>query len=225
MISDIEIFWGSGSPFSWRVLLMLEIKKIPYISRRLDFSKEEQKKPEFLKINPRGKLPALREGNFTLSESLAIMVYLDRKFPELPFFGREAEEEALIWKVISDFSYFAFPATSRVILPIFTGQLVGNEDNVKTAAVEVNAELQRLDDGLKDQSWLAGTNNISAADIAVYPFIAALERAAGKEIAKPLNLGFCELGRRYPNLKAWCQRICKQPGYDKAYPPHWREAA
>jgi glutathione S-transferase len=37
--------------------------------------------PEFLAINPLGRVPAIRDGNFTLHESLAIMVYLDRKHP------------------------------------------------------------------------------------------------------------------------------------------------
>jgi glutathione S-transferase len=53
----LEIFWGSGSPFSWRVLLGAEIKGLVYESRLLDFSKGHLKAPEFLQMNPRGRVP------------------------------------------------------------------------------------------------------------------------------------------------------------------------
>ena len=39
----LEVFWGSGSPFSWRVLLALEYKRVPYESRLLQFAKKEHK--------------------------------------------------------------------------------------------------------------------------------------------------------------------------------------
>ena len=75
--SPVEIYWISGSPFAWRVLLTAEVKGIPYEGKLLEASKGELKTPEFLAINPLGRVPALRDGNFTLHESLAIMVYLD----------------------------------------------------------------------------------------------------------------------------------------------------
>jgi glutathione S-transferase len=56
----LEIFWGSDSPFSWRVLLGAEIKRLVYESRLLDFSKGHMKAPEFLQMNPRGKIPVRR---------------------------------------------------------------------------------------------------------------------------------------------------------------------
>ena len=86
------IYWISGSPFAWRVLLTAEVKGIPYEGKLLEASKGELKTPEFLAINPLGRVPAIRDGNFTLHESLAIMVYLDRKHPNPPLFGRTAEE-------------------------------------------------------------------------------------------------------------------------------------
>jgi glutathione S-transferase len=56
----LEIFWGSGSPFSRRVLLGAEIKELAYESRLLEFSKGHMKAPEFLQMNPRGKIPLRR---------------------------------------------------------------------------------------------------------------------------------------------------------------------
>jgi glutathione S-transferase len=101
--SPVEIYWISGSPFAWRVLLTAEVKGISYEGKLLEASKDELKTPEFLAINPLGRVPALRDGNFTLHESLAIMVYLDRKHPSPPLFGRTAEEAGRIFQCISEF--------------------------------------------------------------------------------------------------------------------------
>ncbi len=52
----IELFWGSGSPVAWRVLLALEYKRLPYVSHLLQFSKQEHKSPQMLALNPRGRV-------------------------------------------------------------------------------------------------------------------------------------------------------------------------
>ena len=84
----IELYWGSGSPFAWRVMLALEVKKLPYESKLMEFSKGEHKTPAYLQLNPRGKVPTLKDGDFAVYESIAIMAYLDRKYPDPPLFGK-----------------------------------------------------------------------------------------------------------------------------------------
>ena len=106
MAKTLEIYWGSGSPNAWRVMLTAEFKKIPYESKLLEFSKEDHKKPGFVALNPRGKVPVIRDGDFTLYESLAIMAYLDRRNPEPPIFGRNAAETGRIWRTISEFECY-----------------------------------------------------------------------------------------------------------------------
>ena len=97
----LEVFWGSGSPFSWRVLLALEYKRVPYESRLLQFAKQEHKSPQMLRMNPRGRVPVLRDGDFVVFESLACLAYLDRKYPDPPLFGRTAEDAGTILKLRS----------------------------------------------------------------------------------------------------------------------------
>ena len=94
----IELYWGSGSPFAWRVMLTLEVKGLTYDSKLLEFSKGEHKTPAYLRLNPRGKVPTLKDGEFVVYESIAIMAYLDRKYPDPPLFGKTAEEAGLIWQ-------------------------------------------------------------------------------------------------------------------------------
>ena len=84
----IDLYWGSGSPFSWRVLLALELKGLSYNSHLLHFDLQEHKAPQMLAMNPRGRLPVLRDGDYVVFESVAVLYYLDRKYPEPPIFGR-----------------------------------------------------------------------------------------------------------------------------------------
>jgi hypothetical protein len=55
------------------------------------------------------------------------------------------------------------------------------------------------------------------------PILQSLLRALGKDEAAPLDLGFLPLDKTYPRIAAWMSRIEAIPGYDKTYPPHWRD--
>jgi glutathione S-transferase len=92
---------GSGSPFSWRVLLGAEIKGLAYESRLLEFSKGHMKTPEFLQMNPRGKVPVIRDDGFVLFESLPIPEYFEGKPSDVPLFGDGERDGARIRQVIT----------------------------------------------------------------------------------------------------------------------------
>ena len=127
----IELYWGSGSPFAWRVMLVLELKRLPYDSKLLEFSKDEHKAPAYLKLNPRGKVPTLKDGDYVLYESLAIMSYLDRKYPDPPLFGNTAEETGLIWRVLAECESYIVPAGDRVVRPLFFGKGLDKIDEIR----------------------------------------------------------------------------------------------
>src|SRR5229473_4358541 len=111
----LEVYWGSGSPFAWRVLLTLEVKKLAYDSKLIEFSKAEHKSPEYLRMNPRGRVPTLKDGDFVLYESLAIIAYLDRKYPEVPVFGRTPEEAGVVWRRLSETDSYLRDSVTQVI--------------------------------------------------------------------------------------------------------------
>jgi glutathione S-transferase len=217
----LEVYWGSGSPFAWRVLLTLEVKRLPYQSKLLMFSKGENKSPEYLALNPRGRVPTLKDGDFVLYESLAIMTYLDRAYPEPPIFGRTPQEAGRIWRLVSEnISYLCDPI-QKVVAPLFAGDASEKESEIRAAATTVVSELAQLEAVLAKSSWQAGPA-ISAADIVVFPWIQSLLRAAAKDAAKPFDLGFLPFDVRYRHLAAWVKRVEAIPGYDRTYPPHWK---
>jgi len=218
----LDVYWGSGSPYAWRVLLALAIKQASYNSHLIEFSKGDHKTPQYLALNPRGKVPTLKDGDYVLGESLAIVVYLDRKFPEPPLFGRSAAESGRIWQSISGALYYMEQPARRVVGPILFGKIDEKRDDIQAAIKEVHDELARLEATLGAHAWLAG-ETISAADVVAYPFLELLLRAAGKDSAAPLDLGLLPLAKPYPAIDRWRAQITKMPGYDKTYPPHWRE--
>jgi glutathione S-transferase len=219
----MEIYWFSGSPFAWRALLTLEMKHINYSSRVLEISKRDNQSPEFRALSPRGKVPVLKDGDFVLSESLAIMTYLDRKFPDPPLFGRSPEDAGRIVKAISEFDSYTYPLMRRIVLPAFFGKVAEKADDMKAAAKELRPELGAIEESLSARDWLVG-QGISAADLAVYPFMEGFIRALGKGPVQALELGFLPFAERYPALAAWRARITALPGYQSTYPPHWRTA-
>ena len=217
----LELYWGSGSPFAWRVMLTLEVKGLDYRSKLLEFSKGENKSPEYLKLNPRGKVPTLKDGDFVLYESLAIMTYLDRRYPAPQLFGISPQETGLIWRFLSECDSYLVSAGDKVVRPIFFSKGLDKVDEIQQAAQTIRQELRTVDERLAHSNWLVGAG-ISAADIGVFPLVQLLLRAASKEAAQPLNFGLLPLAQTFPNVARWVERIEALPNYQRTYPPHWR---
>ena len=221
-MSDLEVFWGSGSQPAWSVLLTLELKQIPYLSRLLSFSAGEHKTPEFLKLNPRHQVPVIRDGEFVLNESLAIIAYLDKKSPEPALFGRSAEQTGNIWRTILEFQNHLLPSLrEQVVRPIYNGKVEENRQSIEEHMLEVHKELALYEATLSKQPWLVGSS-VSAADLVIFPFFMSVMRAATRPAAETLKLGMLPLDKTYPQIAAWVTRVEALPGYDKTYPPHWR---
>src|SRR6266480_7417491 len=118
-VMSIEVFWGSGSPVAWRVLLALEYKRLPYVSHLLQFSKQEHKSPQMLALNPRGRVPVLKDGDYVCFESLAVLYYLDLKYPDPHIFGRTPEEAGVIMRVICEYQAYIEPHLMSIVRAIF----------------------------------------------------------------------------------------------------------
>lgn len=217
----LEVFWGSGSPFAWRVLLALEVKRLPYESRLLQFSKGEHKAPAYLAMNPRGKVPVLRDGDYVLYESSAILGYLDAKYPSPPLYGTTPEERGTVLRLIAETESYLQPPLMRTAQALFGTQAKEKAADLRAAGGEIQRELTTIDGILARTPWLAGAE-LSAADLVLFPLVQLLVRAAGKPEAAALDLGVLPLRERYPAIAAWVARVEALPGYERTYPPHWR---
>ena len=91
-------FYFSGAPNPTKVALFLEEAGLPYEAIPVDTRKGEQHKPEYLAINPNAKLPAIVDGDVTVFDSNAILLYLAEKTGKfLPPKGDKARGELLSW--------------------------------------------------------------------------------------------------------------------------------
>ncbi|MDE2450623.1 MAG: glutathione S-transferase family protein [Gammaproteobacteria bacterium] len=226
----LEIFWGSGSPYSWRVLLAAEIKRLKYESRLLEFSKGHLKTPEFLQMNPRARVPVIRDDGFVLFESLPILEYFEERWPEVPLFGKNPRERAVIRRLISEFEGYLREPLFSLTLGLLRSVGAGppgrsmTPEALEETAETVQRELKPLEERVAGGSWLAG-GTPSALDVAIYPFLAVFERAATtKAEALAVGLGLHPLRELYPNISRWMSLAEAVPGYERAYPPHWRTA-
>jgi glutathione S-transferase len=217
-MADRELYFISGSPPCWTIMLALEIKGLAYQQRRLDNSKGDQKSPEFLAVNPRGKVPALLDGERTVCETLAILAYLDAAYPEPELFGGAPFEIAAIWQIICEIDSNLRNPVGAISRPLFRGKAQEFSDQITKAVGKVRNELGVLEARLSADLWLAG-NRLSAADLVAYPVVMQLLRAVSRDDAAPLDLGLYPLGDAFPTLDAWCHCMESLPGYHNAYPP------
>jgi glutathione S-transferase len=218
----LTLYWGSGSPFSWRVLLALEHKQLAYESQLLHFDKQEHKSPQMLKLNPRGRLPVLKDGDYVVFESVAILYYLDLKHPEPPLFGRNPEEAGVIMRVICEFQAYAEPAVSKIVDAIFADRVAEDIDALTDAMHVVAREARTIEGRLSKAQWIVGAD-YSALDMVIFPWIQVLRRALDRGAAAELGARFLPMERNYPALARWIHGIEALPGYARTYPPHWRQ--
>jgi glutathione S-transferase len=220
----IELYWGSGSPYAWRVLLALEYKRLPYTSHLLQFSKQEHKSPQMLHMNPRGRVPVLKDGEYVCFESLAILYYLDLKYPAPPIFGRNPEEAATIMRVICEYQAYIEPHLATITEAVFARTADLRSDAITRAMHAAASEARTIEGRLSKSDWVVG-ESFSAVDMVIFPGFQLLKRALERPEARELASRFMPVEINYPAVGRWVARIESLPGYERTYPPHWRKDA
>ena len=209
----IHFYYGSGSPFSWRVQLVLEEKGLAYEPVLLSFQKGEHKSPEHLVRSPHGKVPALTDDPLALYESSAIVEYLEEKYPNPPLLPRDPAARAVVRiEELECLLYLAqsFQAVARQVF--FTPPDKRDPEALGTARADVRAQLQQLESRVAARSgrFVVG-DDFSRADCTWLPFVEIAARA-GVDL-DPASM---------PRLVDWRTRMRARPSYDRSYPPHWR---
>ena len=191
------------TPNGRKVSIMLEELALPYRVHAINIGQNDQFRPEYLKINPNGKIPSLVDPDgpdgkpLALMESGAILIYLAGKTGKLLPQSIRGRYEALQWLMFQ----------MGGVGPMF-GQthhfLRAAKEPVPYAIERYTRETQRLygvlNERLKDHPYLAGEYSI--ADIATYPWVARYEW-------HKTNLA------DYPNVKRWFDAISARPAVQR----------
>ena len=211
----IVFYYGSGSPYAWKVHFALEHKALAYERKILSFSAGDTKKPEFMALNPRGRVPTIDDSGFVLYESNAIVEYLDEAYPGCgsPLFPGDARQRGTVRRMIAEVDNYVYPAVDPLLDEAFKKPEEQDAGRIEAGRKAVKEELELYTRGIQG-TYVAGP--LSAADYALYPYVAFLFRVEQKRIPK---LGAA--GLLTPELAAWKERIDALPFFARTYPPHW----
>lgn len=198
----IELYtWGT--PNGRKVSVMLEECALAYNVHKINIGKDEQFAPEFLRLNPNGKIPAIVDSDgpdgkpISLMESGAILLYLASKTGQLlpaDARGRWAVTEWLMFQMASVGPMFGqchhFLRAAKEQIPYGIERYTREKDRLYAV----------LDKRLGEQAFLAG--DYSIADIATYPWVSRHEWHK-TDLAQ------------YPNVKRWFDQISARPAVQR----------
>jgi glutathione S-transferase len=209
----IRFYYGSGSPFSWRVQLVLEEKGLPYEPVLLSFQKGEHKSSEHLVRSPHGKVPALEDDGVSLYESSAIVEYLEERYPTPPTLPRDpAARAAVRIEELECQLYFADKFLAVARQAFFTPPERRDTAAIAAAQGEVKEQLRALEARAAKRRGEYLLGDLSRADFTWLPFVEIAGRA-GVDIETAAA----------PWLVGWRSRMRARPSYERSYPPHWRK--
>jgi glutathione S-transferase len=211
----LTFYYGSGSPYAWRVWLALEHKGIAYELKTVSFSAGDLTKPEFLTLNPRHRVPTIVDGDFSLYESAAIVEYLEEQYSTgKMLFSGSVRQRAVIRRLVRETDEYLAHALERLVDQVlFTKPEKWDLQEIAAGRAAFLEELKMFEGYLRG-NWFGG--DLSAADFALYPIIALCLRMEKKKPDLDVT------GAIGPKIAAWMKRIEALPYYDKTYPPHWK---
>ncbi len=212
----LTLYWISGSTPSWRVMLALTLKGLAFTSRRLDHSAGENNHPEYLALNPKGQVPTLVDGAIVIRESMAILAWLDRAYPQRLIWGNDPASAARVWQQVMLMEVDMSPVIQVTARALLRGQQVPNED-----LQVLLAEVDLLSNALTKQRFLGG-GTAMANDIWLYPALHWIARGVALSPSAPKAVRRLTTDR--PPLTDWMGRVAALPGVAETYPPHWRSS-
>jgi glutathione S-transferase len=185
------------SPNSRRIWITLIEKKLEFelVEIKLD---GEQFKPEFLALNPFHHIPVLVDDGFKIVESLAILDYLEAKYPTPAMLPTDAKDLAIARMVQLVTVNELLPATTT-FLPQILGLPAGNPDKIEQAKQKISTVL-KLFESLLDHRPYFGSEQLTLAEVVAGSVICWLPK---------VGISFSD----YPKLNAWCLRLVARPAW------------
>jgi glutathione S-transferase len=161
----IKLYDFKSSPNCQRVKVVLAEKNLPYDIVPIDLRKQEQKTPEYLKLNPYGKVPVLTDDGTVLYESLIINEYLEEKYPTPPMLPKDPASKAKA-RILIDYGMAHFDSPyQKLRMELMKEAKDQSQTIIDGAKSELRKLLQRFEDELGDQPYLTGDFSLVDADL------------------------------------------------------------
>ncbi|KYF93710.1 glutathione S-transferase family protein [Sorangium sp. So ce394] len=194
--TPIRLYRHPLSGHAHRVELFLSLLRLPFERVDVDLKSGAHKAPEFLRKNPFGQVPVIEDGDVTLADSNAILVYLASRYdPAGRWLPRDPVAAARVqqWLSVAAGQLVAGPAAAR-LARVFGAKV--DVDRAKAIAAQL---LTVVDQHLSARRFLAG-DAPTLADIAMYTYTA--HAPEGGVSLEP-----------YGHVRAWLARVEELPGF------------
>jgi len=195
----------------WRVRIALHEKSLPYEMESVDVYSSKQRTPEFLEKNPFGQIPGFENEGVTIAESIAILEYLEERFPSPSLMPADAGSRALVRQLMCWGTDYWPPAWKKWIAPRLK-DVAWTDTSVLEGRKELGAHLDILEDFLVKNEWLAGS--YSLADVSYAPLVLVLDR-----------LGLEEEVSTRPAVSNWVSRLKERRAIQETMMPFLRSKA
>ena len=178
-----------------RVKLFLTLLDLPFEVIELNMAAGDNRRPEYLKLNPFGQVPTIEDGDTVLFDSNAILVYLAKRYGDPSWLPEDALGAAAVqrWLSLAAGQIAYGPCAARLVT-VFGAPL-----NLDTAQKIAHKLFDVLDAELASKPFAAG-DHVSIADIAAHTYIA--HAPEGGVSLDP-----------YPNIRAWLRRVEALPRF------------
>ncbi|CAN1157795.1 Glutathione S-transferase zeta class [Linum perenne] len=197
-------FWQSSC--SWRVRFALKLKGIPYEYRAVDLAKGEQFSPEFERLNPLGYVPVLVDGGVVVSDSFAILMYLEGKYPENPLLPEDPQLRALNLQAAGVVTSSIQPLHMQSLLK-YIEEKFGPEERSSWVQTHIQKGLLALEKLLKGFAGRYATgDSLYMADVFLAPQIAVAANRYNIDLTK-----YPTLNRIHESYKTLPQFVASAP--------------
>ena len=196
----IDLYTWS-TPNGRKVSIALEELGLPYTLHEINIMEDDQFAPDFLKISPNNKIPAIvdKDTGLSLMESGAILLYLAKKTGKLMPTDDAGYWQAVEWLMWQMGGFGPMLGQAHHFLHFNKGKAEYAEERY---AKEAQRLYGVLDKQLEGRDFIAG--DFSMADIATWPWASRWEWQ-GVDLAD------------FPNVKSWYVRVAERPGVQKGY--------
>jgi glutathione S-transferase len=194
-MSALKLYDMDRSGNCYKVRLLLSMLGLDYQCIRVDTLAGESQTASFKQLNPRGQVPVLVDGKSVVWDSMAILVYLARRYGDESWLPSDALGEARVmqWLAVSENELLYGLARARAKL------LLDRPYDLAQCHRDAQPGLEAMQQRLETHAWLA-CEHPTIADIACYPYVSLAGEGAFSLEA-------------YPAVQAWLKRIEGMDGW------------
>lgn len=203
----MRLYWHPFSLFPRRVRIAVREKNIACEEIEIDLPGGATRAEEFRRLNPFGQVPVLEDDGLVIYESLAILEYLEERFPTPALLAADTGARARTRQFMATAGdYFAGPF-KRWLPRFYTAEESWDRADQDRAVIEMGEHLDVLEGALEGREYLVG--DFSLADIAYAPLVCEL---------KTTQLGHLLTER--PRVEAWVKRLRSRDAIRVTSPYH-----